>query len=201
MRRSNPERSAATRASLLDAATELFARDGFTGTSTDQILATTGMTRGALYHHFRDKTDLFAEVCEQLHAEAGGAIEDAVEKTIADRGSSLDVLRAGCEAWLDFVSRPGTYQILVVDAPSTLGWDRWQELDSRHGYATLIEGVRKAQVEELLTDRIPAARLAQFLNGAMNQAVLTIGTDPGSLADLLTDVNSLIDVLSTLPRK
>jgi AcrR family transcriptional regulator len=196
MTRSNPERSAATRDALLTAAQELFARDGFSGTSTEKILATTGMTRGALYHHFRDKSDLFSQVCERLHRESAAQIE-GVARTIEDSGgSSLDILRAGCETWLMFMAQPKAHRILIVDAPSVLGWSGWQEMDRRHGYTTLVEGVLAAQIDGLLPASIPVQRLAQFLNGAMNQAVLAIGTEPDAIPILVRDFNVFLGILS-----
>ncbi len=119
------ERASATRAALLAAARDLFATVGYAATGTETILAAAGVTRGALYHHFADKRALFAAVCETLHVEAQAVIE-----TDADAApSAFDGLIAGCLGFLDFMVRPEVRRILILDAPSVLGWAAWNEMD------------------------------------------------------------------------
>ena len=107
------ERALATRTALLAAARDLFAADGFAATSTETILAATGVTRGALYHHFADKQALFAAVCESLHAEA----EQVIEVNADAAPNAFDALVAGCLSFLDFMIRPEIRRILILDAP------------------------------------------------------------------------------------
>jgi AcrR family transcriptional regulator len=131
------------------------------------------VARGALYHHFKDKADLFAAVCEALHAEAAAAIT-AVVTTEAEQGTgALGRLVAGCDAWLDYMSTGAARRILVLEAPAVLGWERWNDLDRRYGFGLLREGVRAAQQEGSLPD-IPTDELAILLNGAVNYAALTM---------------------------
>lgn len=172
------QRAAQTRGRLVAVSRELFAAQGYAGTSTEQVLAHAGATRGALYHHFRDKADLFAAVCDALHAEAVAAVSAAVTAT-TDRGSdAFDALVAGCNAWLSYMASGAARRLLILEGPTILGWERWNELDHRHGFRLLRDGIRAAQDEGCLPD-IPTDELAILLNGAMNHAVLTIqGTDP-----------------------
>jgi AcrR family transcriptional regulator len=122
----------------------LFASQGYAGTSAEQVLANAGMARGALYHHFRDKADLFAAVCEALHAEAA-AITTTVVTTAREQGiDALGRLLAGCDARLDYMSTGAARRILVLEAPAVLGWERWNELERRYGFGLLREGVRAA---------------------------------------------------------
>jgi AcrR family transcriptional regulator len=175
------EQAARTRETLVEAARELFAAHGFAATSTEQILAAAGVTRGALYHHFADKADLFAAVCDRLHAEAAAAILAAVDKASAGSHDPLEVLMAGCEAWIDHVASPRVSRILVVEAMTVLGWRRWNDMDRRHGAALLREGIEAVQAAGRLT-LLPAGDLAILLNGAINQAVLAaVGEDEGSV--------------------
>jgi AcrR family transcriptional regulator len=89
--------AAETRSRLVSVSRELFAGQGYAGTSTEQVLANAGVARGALYHHFKDKADLFAAVCEALHAEA--AAITAVVTAEAEQGTgALGRLLAGCDA-------------------------------------------------------------------------------------------------------
>jgi AcrR family transcriptional regulator len=95
----------------------LFASQGYAGTSAEQVLANAGMARGALFHHFRDKADLFAAVCEVLHAEAA-AIITTVVTTAREQGiDALGRLLAGCDARLDYMSTGAARRILVLEAP------------------------------------------------------------------------------------
>jgi AcrR family transcriptional regulator len=159
------EQGQQSRARLVDSARVLFQRDGYAATSTEALLAATGLTRGALYHHFRDKKALFLAVCEAEHADLSLAI-DAATQGLAD---PMAQLMAGSLAWIDAVSRPGPRQVLLLDAPSVLGADEWATLDDRHGYRQL-----RAVVAELLGDSPGMAGAtidasAAVLNGAINE--------------------------------
>jgi len=169
MRRTNAERTADTKAALVAAARRLFAAQGFAATSTDEILAAADVTRGALYHHYKEKADLFADVCTQMHGEASAEImvaADAVKDPLA-------ALERGCEAWMDYMARADARRILVMDAPSVLGWARWNEMDAQ-GFAHLTDGVREAMAAGKL-QTMPAEELAVLLNGAMNFGVMWAG--------------------------
>lgn len=185
------ERALATRAALLAAARDLFAADGFAATSTETILAATGVTRGALYHHFADKQALFAAVCESLHAEA----EQVIEVNADAAPNAFDALVAGCLSFLDFMIRPEIRRILILDAPSVLGWEAWNEMDRRHGFGLLIDGVQAAVAAgELEGD--PLA-LAVMINGALNYGVVWAGQsdDPQALDRLKSSFSHMIETL------
>lgn len=96
------EQGAQSRTKLIAAARALFERDGYAATSTEALLVATGLTRGALYHHFRDKKDLFVAVCEAVHAELSAAIDGAAD----GQADPADQLMAGALAWIDAVSTP-----------------------------------------------------------------------------------------------
>lgn len=165
------DRALATRARLVAAARELFAREGYGATGTEAILAAAGVTRGALYHHFADKQALFAAVCEDLHGEMEGAIE-----TDADaQASAFDGVVAGCLAFLDFLARPEARRILILDAPSVLGWEAWNEMDRRHGFGLLVQGVSEAVAEGSLAGE--PETLAVMINGALNYGVVWAAQD------------------------
>ncbi|MFN3512893.1 MAG: TetR/AcrR family transcriptional regulator [Phenylobacterium sp.] len=172
------QRAAETRAALLGEARKLFAAQGFAATGTEAVLAHTTLTRGALYHHFADKQALFAAVCETLHAEGAQTIESAA----AAAPNAYEAVIQGSLAFLDFMVRPDVRRILLIDAPSVLGWAQWNEMDRRHGYGLLIEGVEEAVAAGEL--RGEPDILAVMINGALNQAAVWVGqaNEPRALA-------------------
>lgn len=191
------ERASATRAALLTAARDLFATTGYAATGTEAILAAAGVTRGALYHHFADKQALFAAVCEALHVEAQAVIE-----TDADAApSAFDGLIAGCLGFLDFMVRPEVRRILILDAPSVLGWAAWNEMDRRHGFGLLIEGAQAAVDEGGLKG--DPLTLAVMINGALNYGVVWAGQseDAEALEQLKSSFVHMMETLRYKPPK
>ena len=182
-----------TRGRLLAAARQLFASQGYGATGTEAVLAAAGVTRGALYHHFADKQALFAAVCEELHREAEEVIETDAD---AEQGA-FDGLIAGCLGFLDFMARPGVRRILILDAPSVLGWEAWNEMDRRHGFGLLLEGVEAAIAEGALQG--DPETLAVMINGALNYGVVWAGQSeaPQSLDRLKTN---FVETLNRLRR-
>lgn len=192
-RRTNAERTAETKASLIAAARRLFATHGYAATSTEEILDAAGVTRGALYHHYKEKAELFADVCLQMHDEASVAIVAAADAA----KDPLAALERGCEAWMDYMARAEARRILVLDAPSVLGWARWNEMDAQ-GFAHLTDGVREAMAAGKL-QTMPAEELAVLLNGAMNFGVMWAGQarDAARLHRIKAAVKRLFKVLRT----
>ena len=137
-RRTQVDRSAATRTALIDAARPLFAEHGFGGVGTETIVRAAGVTRGALYHQFADKTELFAAVFEAVEEDIGARIGEVV--AAAGSTDPLEAMRTGAGAWLDACAEPEVQQIVLLDAPAVLGWERWREIGMRHGMG-LVEAV------------------------------------------------------------
>lgn len=165
------EQSEATRAALLSAGRDLFATRGFAATSTEQIVRQARVTRGALYHHFRDKADLFAAVFEELATEIRDRVRQG-SKAGGARGS-WNHLVAGCNAFLDACLDPEVRQIVLLDAPAALGWERWRELDAKCGYALMRMGLEVAMEADLIAPQ-PVEPLAHILVGALNEAALAM---------------------------
>jgi AcrR family transcriptional regulator len=128
------ERGAATRQQVLATATRLFADLGYENVSIDLVLKECGISRGALYHHFRNKEALFATVLEEVEAR----IVETVANQSKDAANPLDALRTGCNAWLDLVaSDAAVRRIAVIDAPAVLGWHAWREMEVRYALGLL----------------------------------------------------------------
>ena len=137
-RRTQADRSHATRAALLRSGRALFAARGFARTAREEIVERAGVTRGALHHHFGTKQELFAAVFEELEGELAARIATAAMAGVDPR----DQLRRGCHEFLDAALDPAVQRIVLLDAPAVLGWAAWREVDARYGLGLVTEGLR-----------------------------------------------------------
>ena len=128
----------ATRARVVEVATRLFASAGYEATSIETVLAKSGISRGALYHHFEDKAALFEAVLETMEATIATKLR-AASVGIAD---PLVAMRAGGDAWLEICRDPAVKQIVLIDAPAALGWQKWREIDARFGFGLIKAGLK-----------------------------------------------------------
>ena len=171
--RTQQERSGKTTKKVLEVAEKHFAELGYAAVSTDALVYEVGLTRGALYHHFGNKQGLFEAVVERLQKRVG----EAVEHETAAVDDAWQRFLAGCFAWLDAVTDRAALQILLIDAPAVLGWERWLEFDARHGSRLLREGIEELMTEGVLEISFEDA-LLHLLNGAMNQGALWVAQSP-----------------------
>ena len=160
--------AAETREAILAAARMLFTEDGYNATSIAAISDAAGVTKGALFHHFSAKEQLFLEVWRQLQVEMDA---DAREQAIANRSKSdpYAAFLAGCRVYLDWTARPDYQRIVIVDGPAVLGMARWHKLDFELGNDNMVRGTeflaRHGHFPKELAH--PAAVLLQAaLNGA-----------------------------------
>ena len=187
------EQSDATRSSLLRVARELFTERGYAATSTTEIADRAGVTRGALYHHFPAKDDLFRAVFEELEAE----VANHVAREALAGADPLEQLRLGSRAFLDVCVDPAVQRIVLLEGPGVLGWETWQEIEERYGYGLVAGGV-EAVIAAGLVDAQPAGPLAHVLFGALSQAGLMVARadDAGSArSEMEAAMNRLLDGL------
>jgi len=195
-RRTQAERSESTRATLIAAARPLFAARGYADVGTEEIVRAAGVTRGALYHHFAGKRDLFEAVYEQLEAElaeriATGAFADGADKPI-------EALRAGVRMALRASTEPEVQRIALLDGPSVLGWDRWREIAGEYGLG-MVEAVLQAAIDAGEIPAQPARPLAHVLMGALDEAAMLVARaeDPERMrAEVGGTLDFLLDALS-----
>lgn len=171
------ERAEATRHALLHAARALFAARGYAAVGTEEVVARAGVTRGALYHHFRDKQDLFREVHEQLEQEVVAAVGAAMGQV----AQPMEGLTTGVAAFLDACTDPPFIQIALQDAPTVLGWAAWREIDERYGLGLVSAGL-SAAMDAGAIRRQPVRPLAHLLLGALGEAALFVANaaDPAA---------------------
>jgi AcrR family transcriptional regulator len=182
-RRTQRERSESTRAALIAAARPLFAAHGFAGVGTEAIVQAAGVTRGAMYHQFADKVEVFAAVFEAVEEEmTERVLARAAGADTSTRAGTLEVVEAGIAAWLDACAEPGIQRIVLVDAPAVLGWQRWREVGLRHAVG-LIEAVVAEAVAAGVVQPLPVRAVTHVVVGALEEAALYVASsDPGSTA-------------------
>jgi AcrR family transcriptional regulator len=161
--------SQSTRAELVAVARKLFAERGYAGTSTEEIVRTAGMTRGALYHQFKDKKDLFRAVAETVESELGPMI--AANATPG--ADAWTFLVEACQTFLDACLDRDVHQIILIDGPSVLGWDEWRAIEEKYGLALVEAGLSMAMAQGFIPQQ-PVAPLARLLLAAVNEAGLVI---------------------------
>ncbi len=188
-RRTQAERREGTRGELLRAARKLFAERGYADTGTPEIVAEAGVTRGALYHHFADKTALFAAVVEAEHAQLAQSIETAGDQAMPT--DPVAALLAGGNAFFDAMRDPGRRRILLLDAPAVLGRAALDEIDAQHGLETLVCGLRDAMDAGAIR-RLPVVPLAHLFGALFDRAALAA---PDDLADYQAAMAAMIEGL------
>jgi AcrR family transcriptional regulator len=189
------EQRDATRGVLLAVARQLFTERGYAGTSTNEIADQAGVTRGALYHHFATKDDLFRAVFEQLEAE----VAEHITREALAGADPLAQLRLGSRAFLDVCLDPAVQRVVLLDGPAVLGWDTWQEVEERYGYGLTATGVQAAITAGLLP-RQPVEPLAHLLFGALAQAGMVVARadDPAAArTEMEAAMDRLLDGLRT----
>jgi len=192
------ERSEATRAELLAAARRLFGERGYAEVGTEEIVRAAGVTRGALYHHFENKRELLAAVYEQVEREVTEWI--ATEAFAGEDAPSdpLAALHRGTDLFLDACLQPDVQRIVLLDAPSVLGWERWREIASRYGLG-LIQASLQAAMDAGSIPAQPVAPLAHVLMGALDEAALLVArsADEGAArAEVGQTLSRLLDALA-----
>src|ERR1700761_5648124 len=196
-RKTQAQRTEATRNALIAAGRELFSKCGYDDVGAEEIVRAAGLTRGALYHHFPSgKPALLEAIYERLEAES----TQRVAHIVLDSGmhSPLAAMKAGVAAFLDECAEPGFQRIVLHDAPAVLGWDRWREISASNGLG-LIEASLIAAIEAGEIRPLPVKPTAHLLLGALDEAAMLLvrSSDPAGRAEITTVLLALIDSFAT----
>jgi AcrR family transcriptional regulator len=173
-KRTQKERTEATREALIAAARQLFTERGYENVGTEEIVRAAGVTRGALYHHYGDKASLLEAVYNRIEAESTERVARIVLGS--DLHSPLEAMKAGIGAFLEECERPELRQIALHDAPAVLGWERWREIGAANGLG-LIEASLAAAVEAREVRPLPVKPTAHLLMGALDEAAMLLARD------------------------
>ena len=198
-RRSQADRSATTRDALIRAARPLFAEHGFAGVATETIVSAAGVTRGAMYHQFADKTELFAAVFEAVEVEVTNRL--ATDFFAAGETDVVMLMQLGVGAWLDICAEPEIQRIVLIEAPAVLGWVRWREIGQRYGLG-LVQGMLEGAIAAGRVPEQPVTPLAHLLMGSLDEAALYIaqsGDPVRAREEMQTVLDNILTGITTKP--
>jgi AcrR family transcriptional regulator len=192
-RRTQAERTEATTAALVDAARELFARDGYDATSLDAVAARANVTKGAVYHHFDGKRQLFEAVFSREVEQLATPLVDAY----ARKKDPWEAFKAGCRAFLDECLDPDLQRIVLLDALAAIGWEQVRRLES-----PLLDMMQVGIAQAAEAGRIaprPPAPLAHFLYGALCETAMIVARADDQKAahrQAVSEINRILDGLA-----
>jgi AcrR family transcriptional regulator len=171
------ERGEATRAALIEAARELFTEKGYAAVGTSEIVQRAGTTRGAMYHHFPDKKELFRAAYEETEK----MLVEGMAAKVGDIEDPWEALVAGMRWFFDISSDPKLMRMGLVDGPAVLGWEEWREIGSRHGLGITTAALQRAMDAGVIRSG-DVTLLAHMLLAALGEAgmLLAASDDPAA---------------------
>jgi AcrR family transcriptional regulator len=195
-RRTRAEQRLETRRTLVAQARRLFARHGYAAVSLADITSAAAVTKGAFYHNFTSKADLFREIVEQVQHE----VADRVAAAADVHQDPWEQLLAGCRTFLAVSRDPEVQQIMLIDGPSVLGWNQWRAMDEASSARHLTEALTTLIDNGTIPDQ-PVEPLTRLLSGAMNEAALWLArsTDPGDLPAVTMALTRMLRSLRDQP--
>ena len=183
----------ATKERLVEVATELFGDNGYDATSIESVLHAAGVSRGSLYHHFSSKGALFAAVVESVEERVGADVASAA----AGADGAVEVLRRGGREWIRLAGDRIVQRILLIDAPSVLGWEEWREVEERHAL-----GLVKAVLETAASEGLIATEMvdvtAHVLLAAVNEIALLVARSSDPETEMAVGSRALDALLKSL---
>jgi AcrR family transcriptional regulator len=189
----NVARGAATREHLIEVATRLFAERGYEDTSIETVLQEASVSRGSLYHHFKNKEALFEAVLEAMENDIGLRVMEAA----SGAADAKAMLRLGALAWVQLAGDPVVQRVLLIDAPSVLGWDRWRALEERHALG-LVKGVLAAIADQGELDPELVDVFSHVILAAMNEIALLVARSDQPDHEARLGADAIDEVLSRL---
>jgi AcrR family transcriptional regulator len=185
----------ATRGQLIDVATGLFAEHGYEGTSIEAVLTAAGVSRGALYHHFAGKEALFTAVLDALNER----ITVQLTEIIGASADPAEAVRTAALAWIDLAGDPVIQRIMLVDAPSVLGWEQWRAMDEGRTVGAMREMLQAVSD----TGRLPGELVGPFAHmilAALDEAALNVARAPDSRVAVAEERQAVEEFLARLLR-
>jgi AcrR family transcriptional regulator len=200
-RRTQAERSAATRDALVAAGRALFGARGYADVGTEEVVRAAGVSRGALYHHFADKAELFAAVLQSVQEMTNARVIAAV--TAAGPDDPIAAMQLGTAAFLDICTEPEMARIMLIDAPAVLGAQGGSDPGSESDIGLVMQLITRG-IELGRIRPQPVVPLARILLGALREAALFLASapDPAAARDQVGAVlNRIIESAAVVPQE
>ena len=185
----------ATRGQLIEVATGLFADHGYEGTSIEAVLTAAGVSRGALYHHFAGKEALFTAVLEPVSER----ITAQMTEVISGCTDPVDAVRTAALGWIDLAGDPVIQRIMLVDAPSVLGWEQWRDMDEGRTPARCGTCCRRSATAGRLPGEL-VGPFAHMILAALDEAAMVVARAPNSRAAVAEERRAVEEFLARLLR-
>lgn len=185
----------ATRGQLIEVATSLLADHGYEGTSIEAVLTAAGVSRGALYHHFAGKEALFTAVLEVL----SDRITAQITEVVSGCADPVDAVRAAALGWIDVAGDPVIQRIMLVDAPSVLGWEQWRAMDEGRTVGAMRDMLQAVSD----TGRLPGELVVPFAHmilAALDEAAMVVARAPDSRVAVAEERQAVEEFLARLLR-
>ena len=189
----NIARGEATRAQLIAIATRLFAAHGYEGTSVEAVLREAGVSRGSLYHHFAGKEALYEAVLEDVETKVGMQTLEAASGATGP----VDALRKGFTEWIRQASDPVVQRILLIDAPSVLGWEQWRAMEEHHALGLIRTALQEVADEGSLRPEL-VGTLAHVLLASVNEVALLVARSDDPAAAMKSGADAIDELLQRL---
>jgi AcrR family transcriptional regulator len=187
------ERGVSTRERIIATARKMFAVSGYEGTSTEAVLQESAVSRGALYHHFENKQALFAAVLEAVEID----IAIATARAATNTDDPVEALRLAFDAFLGLACDQEVRQIVLIDAHSVVGWQKWREIDERHGFGRLKAGLKMiAAAGRMRQDMVDI--FAHMLLASLFEVAFLIARSASPAEEVLTGRSAMNELLTRL---
>jgi AcrR family transcriptional regulator len=184
------DKAISTKTKIIAVARALFAARGYDGTSTEAILEESQVSRGALYHHFENKEALFAAVMEAVEADVAVATANARKNA----ANPMEALRLSFNAFLDLACETEVRQIVLTDAHSVLGWQKWREIEGRYGLGGLKQALKSlAQAGRIQDDMVDV--FAHILLASLIEIAFVVSRSPDPPAAAKTGRKAIKELL------
>jgi AcrR family transcriptional regulator len=190
--RTNAEWSAQTIEGLTLLARREFARHGYEGASVERIAEQAGLTKGAVYYHFRSKEGLFEVVLRDIQRQ----LVERIEERAGEHADPLKAVQAGCEVFLEVATDDEFRRIAITDGPAVLGWSAWRTIDGEYGLGSLKRGLHACRAAGVFASaKTDVEMLAHLLSGALNEAVFLVAESADPAQALRAAKRSFADML------
>lgn len=185
------EQGEKTKELLIENAQKMFAKKGFAHTRFDEVAKSEKLTTGAMYHHFKNKKELFEKVFEKCSLEVARSVTEKSEKT----SNLIESICIGCITYIEIIISSSYKKIMLEDAISVLGWKQWKKIDDQTSEMSLLNALSEAQALGLIHKKYSSKSLARFISGGTNEIALWISESDKDQKKLLTEAKATINHL------